>query len=62
MVESMLSFTSICEAANVTGVAEFDVVSLKCDRGGRFYQGISSRSVWEAESVIGVALIGVLRE
>ena len=29
MVESMLSFTSICEAANVTGVAEFDVVSLK---------------------------------
>ena len=54
MVESMLSFTSICEAANVTGVAEFDVVSLKWvvdsigGRAGVVESILSFTSVWEA--------------
>ena len=39
VVESMLSFRSIWEAESMIRVADSDVESLKCDRGGRFYGG-----------------------
>ena len=50
----------------MTGVVDFDLGRLKCDRGRRFYGGAAQlqpaavesslrlRSVWEAKSVIGV--------
>ena len=36
VVESMLSFRSVWEAESIIGVADFNMKSLKCDRGGRF--------------------------
>ena len=34
---------SVWEAESAIGVADSDVVSLKCDRGGRFYKvGVNS--------------------
>ena len=36
-LRELLSFRSVWEAESVTGVADSDVESLKCDRGRRFY-------------------------
>ena len=60
---------SVWEVVTVTGVADSDVESLKCDRGRRFYVCqllsagwmLSFRSVWEAESEVASPDVGSLK-
>ena len=44
VVESMLSFRSVWEAESVIGVVDFNVETLKRDRGRRFYRGAAQAS------------------